>query len=87
MSAADLDLFGEPINPHRGKSGRPRHFPTRVLRQLVRELHAQGQRQPAIARALGITVPTLALNYPDELESKSQRWRRRQLRDNGVSEA
>ena len=71
-----LDLFGEPVAPKRG-AGRPRHTPTAATRQKVEELHRAGAKQPAIATALGITVPTLTLNYPSELESNSQAWRAR----------
>ena len=71
-----LDLFGEPVAAKRG-AGRPRHLPTAATRQKVSELHRAGAKQPAIATALGITVPTLTLNYPSELESNSQAWRAR----------
>lgn len=71
-----LDLFGDPVPPRRG-AGRPRHAPTEATRAKVRELHRAGWKQPAIASALGITVPTLTLNYPAELESSSQAWRTR----------
>jgi len=66
------DLFGQPIDTGRGKRGRPRHIPTTADRALVGRLHGEGQSQTRIAAALGITVPTLLLNYPDELQSKSQ---------------
>lgn len=78
---ADLDLFGDPIDPRRGLSGRPRHMPTAAHRALVRELRAEGKPQVAIAQALGITVPTLQLNYPKELNSTSQAWHKRAVRD------
>lgn len=70
------DLFGDPVPPAR-RPGRPRHVPTDATRAKVRELYQAGSRQPAIAAALGITVPTLTLNYPAELNSSSQTWRTR----------
>ncbi|MDZ4307175.1 hypothetical protein [Allopontixanthobacter sp.] len=72
-----LDLLGHPIQPRLGKSGRPRHLPTVESRALVAQLHGEGMAQPAIAAALRITGPTLRLNYPAELQSKSEVWRRR----------
>lgn len=75
--AMDFDLFGFPIRPGHGCRGRPRHMPSHAQRQLVRQLHTNGLAQPAIAKALGITVPTLLLNYPIELESKSRTGARR----------
>lgn len=71
------DLFGDPIDPKRGGPGRPRHMPTAAQRQLVRDMHAEGRSQTEIAQAIGITCPTLLLNYFAELESSSQAWRRR----------
>ena len=72
-----LDLFGNPVDPHYGLRGRPRHKPTDATRRIVRAMRAQGQGQEPIAQALGITSITLRLNYPRELGSKSQAWRRR----------
>ena len=81
MAGEGLDLFGEPIDPRRGWQGRPRHRPTEATRATVAELHGEGLDQLAIAKALGITAPTLRLNYPTELGSTSQVWRRRAERD------
>lgn len=72
-----LDLFGDPIRPRLGLAGRPRHVPTKALRKKVAELHARGKGQLEIAAAIGISAPTLRLNYVSELESKSQVWRLR----------
>lgn len=74
------DLFGEPLFVPRPQ-GRPRHVPTEATRQRVRELHGEGLPQMAIAQAIGLTVPTMLLNYHRELESTSQVWRRRAERD------
>ena len=74
------DLFGELLILPRPQ-GRPRHVPTEATRQRVRELHGEGAAQPAIAEAIGLTVPTMILNYHCELESTSQVWRRRAERD------
>lgn len=75
-----LDLFGEPVPAPRGL-GRPRHVPTAELRGRVRQLRAEGLNLLEIAVAIGITHPTLLLNYPAELGSSSQAWRRRAERD------
>ena len=72
-----FDLFGNRISPTSGRKGRPRHVPTPETRAKVAELHQAGAKQPTIAAAIGITIPTLILNYPIELESKSRAWRRR----------
>lgn len=72
----DRDIFGHPVDPRRGLAGRPRHFATPELRAQVRALHEHGLSQPKIAAAIGITVPTLVLHYPRELNSSSQAWRR-----------
>jgi hypothetical protein len=71
------DLFGEPVPPGRGRSGRPRHVPTAATRARVVELRAEGLSIAAIARELGLSQPTLQLNYPVELGSGSRAWRRR----------
>jgi hypothetical protein len=70
-----IDLFGLPTVPPRGR-GRPRHVPTDALRRGVRELHELGLNQLEIARAIGISVPTMLLHYPKELQSTSQARRR-----------
>lgn len=75
------DLFGNPIDPGFGRRGRPRHMPNAQLRQWVRAMRAEGMSQPAIARAVGITEPTLRLNYHEELQSTSRAWRRRAERE------
>lgn len=81
-----LDLFGEPVRPGFGQRGRPRHMPTPATRARVIELRSEGLSHLSIAAALGITHPTLVLNYPAELGSASQAWRRRADRDqNGVT--
>lgn len=71
------DLFGEPVQPGRGRSGRPRHVPTDSTRARVAELRGEGLSLPLVAAAIGISVPTLQLNYPVELGSGSTVWRRR----------
>lgn len=70
------DLFGF-VPPSARKRGRPRYVPSAADRALVLQLHHDGASQPVIARALGITEPTLRLNYHSELGSTSQAWRRR----------
>ena len=77
---ADLicsDLFGHPVCRSFGQPGRPRHVPSRAQRYHVCVLVEQGCDQAAIAAALGITGPTLRMNYPIELGSKSRTGARR----------
>lgn len=76
MSEPELDLFGMPrADERRRPQGRPPHVPTNELRCRVREMHLAGQTQPTIAKAIGLTVPTLTRHYRLELESRSQGWR------------
>lgn len=72
------DLFGMPMLPPVERRGRPAHQPTARQRRKVAQLHQAGVAQPIIAKAIGITVPTLVRHYPEELESKSlarSRWK------------
>lgn len=80
---AERDLFGHAIEQKREARGRPRHMPTAELRARVMSLHAEGLNQPNIAKAIGISLPTLLLNYPVELDSKSQSGARRAVREGG----
>lgn len=79
--ASAVDLFGEPILPSLGRPGRPRHMPTEASRQQVRALRRLGNTQLEIAASIGITHPTLLLNYADELGSKSTTAQRRAAHD------
>lgn len=76
---ADLarDLLGDPIRPGAGRRGRPVHLPTPETRARVVELREAGAGQDAIAAVLGISGPTLRLNYAAELQSRSTVWQRR----------
>ncbi|MBO9510928.1 helix-turn-helix domain-containing protein [Erythrobacter sp. A6_0] len=80
------DLFGEPVTASRGP-GRPRYVPTDRDRATVALLHAAGRTHLEIAAAIGISHPTLLLNYPLELESSSQSGRRREQRDQAKGES
>jgi len=73
----DFDLYGQPVDLREGRVGRPRHLPTEASRALVAAMRAEGADQLAIAAAIGISGPTLRLNYPQELGSRSTVWRRR----------
>lgn len=75
-----LDLLGDPVRPGAGRKGRPCHLPTPESREMVAAMHRAGEGQSSIALALGITIPTLVLNYPSELESNSRAWMRRKGR-------
>lgn len=78
------DLFGEPW-PQPPRRGRPRHEPTARSRAKVRRMTANGSTQVEIGRALGVSLPTLRLNYPAELQSKSQTGARRDQRDRRIN--
>lgn len=75
------DLFGNPTSPTYGTKGRPRFMPTAADRRLVRKLRRQGLSHLAIAAELGITGPTLRINFRAELKSKSQTGARRARSD------
>jgi AcrR family transcriptional regulator len=53
--------------------GRPPHEPTPPQRQLVQVLRANGIPFGAIARELGITLPTLRKHYRDELANGTEK--------------
>ena len=57
---ADPDLFGVRRPPR----GRPRHEPSSQSRALILKLVIQGYRQAEIAKAVGLSEPTLRLRYP-----------------------
>jgi len=76
------DLFGELVSVKPKKRGRPRHVPSSWSRALVTHMRIDGCAQPEIAKALGLTIPTLVMNYHTELKSTSQVWRRRDQADN-----
>lgn len=80
---AERDLFGDPIAPGSGRRGRPIHLPSAASRALVASMRADGAKQTEVCAALGISAPTLRLNYPRELGSSSTTWRRRRAPQNG----
>lgn len=54
---------------------RPAHKPTAALRRKVAAAAGGGMRQEDIAKALGITVPTLRKHYADELSAGAAKER------------
>lgn len=64
----NFDLLGDPIPEGHGKRGRPTHIATVKNRNKVIMLLALGWANPRIAKALGITPPTLKKNYFRELK-------------------
>lgn len=52
-----------------GQPGRRRHDPTPYQRRLVVGMVQAGSPRSEIAEALGISLPTLRLHYPKELEA------------------
>lgn len=81
LPISERDLFGELVRPGFGRPGRPRHMPTPATRARVIELRGQGLSHLAIAAAIGVSHPTMLLNYADDLGSNSQTGRRRAARD------
>ena len=75
-----LDMFGEPW-PEPPRVGRPRHEPTRKSRALVKRMRERGCEQVEIAKRLGISLPTLRLNYAKQLGSRSKAGQQRAQRD------
>jgi hypothetical protein len=67
-----VDLFGVPVTEPRGR-GRPPHVPSAASRRHAADLHAEGLAQPEIAKAMGLTVPTLIRHYGDVLKSNARR--------------
>ncbi len=80
FTADQIDLFGEPVAAKRGP-GRPRHVPTPATRADVFRMAEAGLGQEAIAEYLGVSGPTLRINYAAELRTKSQTGKRRAARD------
>lgn len=72
MSDHDFDLLGDPIPEGHGGRGRPAHVRTERNRSKVILLLAQGWAPPRIARALGITPPTLKKHYFRELAVREE---------------
>lgn len=54
-----------------GQPGRRCHAATADRKQLVASLAGAGQSQPKIAKALGISIPTLIRHYRAELDAAS----------------
>lgn len=69
---ADLDLLGDPVPEGFGRRGRPPHVPTPDKRTKVLLCLAQGWPNGRIARALGITEPTLRKHYFRELKVRDE---------------
>lgn len=65
-----FDLLGDPIPEGHGRRGRPVHLATAENRNKVMLLLALGWSNERIARALGITAPTLRKNYFRELKAR-----------------
>ncbi len=70
--AENFDLLGDPIPEGFGKRGRPPHIPSTEKRNKVILLLALGKDNDCIARALGITKPTLKKHYFRELKVRDE---------------
>jgi hypothetical protein len=67
-----FDLFGDPVPANWGGRGRPQHIPTQEYRNKVKLLLAFGWNNERIARAIGITEPTLRKHYFSELKFRNE---------------
>ncbi len=67
-----FDLLGDPIPENHGGRGRPPHLATDANRNKVMMLLAFGWSNERIARALGITPPTLRKQYRAELKVRDE---------------
>lgn len=68
----NVDLFGDPIPKGWGRRGRPQHIATQPNRDKVMLLLAFGWNNERIAKALGITPPTLRKNYRQQLRFREE---------------
>lgn len=68
----NFDLFGDPVPDGWGKRGRPEHIKTEQTRNKVIMLLALGWSNERIAKAIGITPPTLRKNYSRELKLRDE---------------
>ncbi|OQC19046.1 MAG: hypothetical protein BWX69_03058 [Planctomycetes bacterium ADurb.Bin069] len=69
------DLFGEPMGEPVDPRGRPKHRVTVENRIKVSALRAAGMSRDDIAAVIGISLPTLAKYYFDELAAGVARER------------
>jgi hypothetical protein len=67
-----FDLLGDPVPENWGGRGRPQHIATQQNRNKVIMLLAFGWSNERIAKALGITPPTLRKNYFRELRIRDE---------------
>lgn len=70
--AENLDLLGDPIPENFGGRGRPPHIPTTTNRNKVMVLLAMDWDEVRIAKAIGITKPTLKKHYFRELKVREE---------------
>lgn len=68
----DLDLLGDPIPANFGGRGRPEHIPTTENRNKVMLLLALEWTDEKVAKAIGITRPTLRKHYLRELKARDE---------------
>lgn len=71
-SPRNFDLFGDPVPDGWGKRGRPEHIKTQQTRNKVIMLLALGWNNERIAKAIGITPPTLRKAYGRELKLRDE---------------
>ncbi|WP_228930725.1 hypothetical protein [Roseibium aggregatum] len=59
----EFDLFGNPIVTGQKGRGRPKHVPTPEIENKIKMLLSFGWSNERIARAVGVSQPTLRRNY------------------------
>lgn len=77
---ARVDLFGDPVPENWGGRGRPEHIRTQQNANKVTMLLAFGWANARIAKAVGITAPTLRKHYGRELRYRDEARDRLQAR-------
>lgn len=70
MAEGNLSLFGWPMPEPRDKAGRPEHVPTVENRNKIMLLLALKKSNADIAKAIGISQPTLRKHYLQELDQR-----------------
>lgn len=70
--SAIFDLLGDPIPEGWNKRGRPPHLATERNRNKIIMLLAFGWSNERVARAVGVTVPTLRKHYFAELKVRDE---------------
>ena len=69
-NSGDVDLFGDPVVYREPKRGRPEHVRTHRIAAKISLLFAMGRSVADVAKAVGITQPTLRKHYFSEVQQR-----------------